>query len=222
MLHLCMLEVRNAHVKRCLNGVQWRMFFTTILCSILIFSCEPEGDTIPTSGIDKGLYPFLFDTGSYWVYKDSVTGSLDSTIVTSIERKIIGTPTVPGGKPKTNSNNEMFEIRYVSYPTNTKFFNILIGGVMSEYEWWSGCVYLSGKQIGLESERAKINKVLDVLSVEGNEYHDVVQMRIRHPNDSSYLYYADGVGLIKKQKIIRDTITETSNLLRYNTILRPY
>jgi hypothetical protein len=116
----------------------------------------------------------------------------------------------------------MFEIRYVSYPTNTKFFNILIGGVISEYEWWSGCVYLSGKQIGLESERAKINKVLDVLSVEGNEYHDVVQMRIRHPNDSSYLYYADGVGLIKKQKIIRDTITETSNLLRYNTILRPY
>ena len=222
MLHLCMLEVRNAHVKRCLNGVQWRMFFTTILCSILIFSCEREGNTIPTTGIAKGLYPFLFDTGSYWVHKDSVTGSLDSTIVTSIERKIIGTPTVPGGKPKPNSNNEMFEIRYVSYPTNTKFFNILIGGVMSEYEWWSGCVYLSGKQIGLESERAKINKVLDVLSVEGNEYHDVVQMRIRHPNDSSYLYYADGVGLIKKQKIIRDTIIETSNLLRYNTILRPY
>ena len=55
-----------------------------------------------------------------------------------------------------------------------------------------------------------------------NEYKDVVKMRIRHRYDSSYLYYADGVGLIKKQKIIRDTITETSNLLRYNTILRPY
>jgi hypothetical protein len=44
----------------------------------------------------------------------------------------------------------------------------------------------------------------------------------RQQYDSSYLYYVDGVGLIKKQKIIRDTITETSNLLRYNTILRPY
>ena len=64
--------------------------------------------------------------------------------------------------------------------------------------------------------------VIDVLNVEGNEYKDVVKMRIRHRYDSSYLYYADGVGLIKKQKIIRDTITETSNLLRYNTILRPY
>jgi len=222
MLHLCMLEVRNAHVKRCLNGVQWRMFFTTILCSILIFSCEPEGDTIPTTGIDKGLYPFLFDTGSYWVYKDSVTGSLDSTIVTSIDRKTILTPTVPGGKPKTNSKTELFEIRYVSYPTNTKSFNMLIGRVISEYDWWTGYRYLSGKQIGDESDYAKINNVIDVLNVEGNEYKDVVKMRIRHQYDSSYLYYVDGVGLIKKQKIIRDTITETSNLLRYNTILRPY
>jgi len=219
---LCMLKVRNAYVERCFNGVQWGVFITIILCSILIFSCKREGNTIPTSGIDKGLYPFLFDTGSYWVYKDSITGSLDSTVVTSIERKIIGTPTVPGGKPRTDSRNEMFEIRYVSYPTNTKFFNMLIGGVMSEYDWWSGYVYLSGKQIGDESDVAKINNVIDVQNVEGNEYKDVVKMRIRHRYDSSYLYYADGVGLIKKQKIIRDTITETSNLLRYNTILRPY
>src|SRR4051812_33282400 len=47
--------------------------------------------------ISSSLYPYLFNAGSYWVYKDTANGNLDSVALTDIQRTtfIIG-PSQPG------------------------------------------------------------------------------------------------------------------------------
>lgn len=68
--------------------------YLLLLALFCCFSCtrEEEGIDCPTreplSTVEDCLKPFLFETGSYWVYQDSQTLEEDSTYVTGHDLKV--------------------------------------------------------------------------------------------------------------------------------------
>jgi hypothetical protein len=200
----------------------------TILSVMWIFStCKKEevNPTISNHGkISSNLRAFLFETGSYWIYKDSITNSLDSTIVTSITKdKYVVLPSISGqGSP---GDEEYYKINYLSFPTNSIYSEEIIGSIISQGHIHSGVTYIASKKGGETIYNAQIETVLDSFSVEGSQYHNVIKMRIQADNyiSSNYnFYYVDSIGIIKKEKRIGETVSETWNLLRYNTTIKQY
>ena len=201
----------------------------TILVVILLFStCRKKDDATPYAPyhakISSNLYPYLFDNGSYWIYKDSLTNNLDSTIITGISKKsYFVSPSGPGeGSP---GNFEYFEIEYFSYPSNSTYSEEVIANMISRGLISGGFTYFSKKTIGDSLQNAKIENILDTLTVHGQLYHNVIKMRIQadsYISQNYNFYYVDSVGIIKKELRTGETITNTWNLLRYSTAIKAY
>lgn len=193
----------------------------------IVSTCKKEevNTSISNHGkINPNLRAYLFETGSYWIYKDSITSSLDCTIVTSITRdKHVVLPSIPGqGSP---GDEECFKINYLSFPTNSIFSEEIIGSIISQGHIHGGVTYIASEKVGETIFNAQIETVLDSLRVEGSQYHNVTKMRIQADNyiSSNYnFYYVDSIGIIKKEKRIGETVLETWNLLRFNTTINQY
>lgn len=194
-----------------------RLTLIILLFIVLFTGCKKDKEIAQTNydhhKISQTLYPFLFHLGSYWVFKDTITSTIDSTIVTSITKN---TFYFKGG------DAEYFHINYKSYPTNSTYQEELIGYVISRGNSSSGYTLLSSKQKGDKSQNAEITDVLDSLIVEGKTYHTVVKMKIKKdyniPNNYNF-YYVDSVGIIKKETTVNDLVIDTWNLLRYKTVM---
>ncbi|MCZ2128992.1 MAG: hypothetical protein LC109_01870, partial [Bacteroidia bacterium] len=79
------------------------ILFISIAILATISSCKKECrklEDIPVTKIEQEMYDWVrFDTGSYWIYIDSITGTYDSVYVTNVlldtslfmnERKCVG------------------------------------------------------------------------------------------------------------------------------------
>ena len=171
--------------------------------------------------ISESLLPFLFDTGSYWIYNKSNTSITDSTVVKSITKNtfIVG-PMGPGQGDQ--GDEEYYNILYMSFPANNVYDEQLLGYVISRGLYSGGFVLLSDKKIGDKSLNAEILDVLDSLTIENKTYKTVVKMKVNQDEyiDQNYqLYYVDSIGVIKKEIMNNGTVTETWNLLRFRTKL---
>lgn len=204
-----------------------RILMTILLVTILFAGCkkDEEATTVPHHGkISSSLYPFLFNTGSYWVYKDTITNSLDSTILTNITRGTFSlSPTMPG--QGSQGDEEYFNLNYLSYPTNNIYSEEIFGSIISRGHTSGGITYISTKTIGDSIYNAKIENIIDTLNIEGQSYYNVIKMRIQADSyiSSNYnFYYVESIGIIKKETITGETVTNTWNLLRYRTTVKPY
>jgi len=199
------------------------MVMLMIVFSIMLTGCHKESKNIDYfhRKISQSLYPFLFDTGSYWIYKKSNSNIPDSTIVKSIIKStfIVG-PTSPGQGDQ--GDEKYYNIRYLSFPANNSYDEQLLGYVISRGLYSGGFILLSSKKIGDKSQNAEVLDVLDSLTIENKTYKTVVKMKVNKDYyvDQNYqLYYVDSIGLIKKEIMDNDTVTETWNLLRFKTKL---
>jgi hypothetical protein len=193
--------------------------------SIMLAGCQKESENTDYSHgrISQSLYPFLFDTGSYWIYKKANSNILDSTVVKSISKDtfIIG-PFGPG--QGNQGDEEYYNIQYLSFPANNTYDEQLLGYVISRGLYSGGFVLLSSKKIGDKSQNAEILDVMDSLTIEHKTYKTVVKMKVSQDEyiDQNYqLYYVDSIGVIKKEITGNGTVTETWNLLRFRTKLLP-
>lgn len=208
--------------------------FSALLLLMVIFtSCKKDKKeiekipdppkTIWVSKISKSLYPFLFDNGSYWIYKDTISNVIDSISLTSISKYVV--PLGAGGPGQGSPGDlEYFGISYYNHTANYAYSEQLLGYVIAR-GFYGGYTLLSNKNIGEKNENAEISDVLDSLTVEGNTYYNVVKMKITKDSyiDNNYnFYYVDNIGIIKKETTSNDSIINTSNLLRYNTVMYTY
>jgi hypothetical protein len=195
-----------------------------ILLILTVISCKEELETNNNLGrISQSLYPFLFDNGSYWIYRDSATNIVDSIILTSISRDTLNIPPSVPHQSSTNSE-EFFGLNYYSILSGS-YQEQLIGYVISKGYYKGGFLLLSSKRPRDKSENAEIVNVFDTLTIAGNLFKEVVKMKItkdEYVNANYNLYYVDSIGVIRKEIINNDSQIQVWNLLRYKTVMYKY
>ena len=189
------------------------VFFLVV--SIFI-SCSEENESggITYYKINESLFPFLFDQGSYWIYQNTNDNSIiDSVVLISLleeeETQMIGKGYL--------SKDQVFHLTYQSSKNGT-FSEYLIGYVIAKESVNAGFIYLSSRKIGDSSRNASIKNIHGELQINGMAFKDVVEMDIEkaeYISDEMNLFYADSVGLVKKQIKNGNNITEDWELLRY-------
>jgi len=205
--------------------------------AMAMIGCKEEEEKKPTIlvKIDKSLYPFLFDKGSLWIYtkvnfindtipvkhpetsvkkdsiisvRDTVNIILDTVNVESIEKDTLYVP-------DNVRYYEYYNIRYHNSFEDTIYNEQLLGYVISRGLNNGGFVLLSSKKQDDKSMNATIVSVTDEMKVENVTYKQVVKMKVdkdQFIKDNYFLYYVDKVGVIRKEKVVNDTIRETWNL----------
>ena len=206
---------------------QLRIIIAFMSLLLLFSACNKEDETTLNAihrKISPDLQKYLFDSGSYWIYKDSSTTSIDSTVVTSISKDIfLLMPTAPG--QGVSGDEEYFTINYTSFPSNTNYSEEIVGSIISRGHAQGGVTYISSNNVGETIYNAQIEDVIDSLIVEGHPYHHVVKMRIQSDNfiSANYnFYYVDSIGIIRKETRIGESIAESWNLVRYEVSILPY
>jgi len=203
-----------------------RVLTVILLALTLFFSCKKDKKTTTEhhGKININLHPFLFNDNSYWIYKDSISGTIDSTIVTSIHRGSFSiAPNSSGQGPQ--GDEECFKISYKSFPNNNNFSEELFASSISRGNISGGVTYIATKSIGTRIQNASIEYIYDSLIVEGHTYFNVVKMRVQadaYISSNYNLYYVDSIGIIKKDLRIGEIVSNTWNLLRYNTNVIDY
>lgn len=192
----------------------------------MVSSCKKEtsNQTQYYQGkISSSLHPYLFDVGSYWVYKDTANSNLDSIALKNVQRTtfVIG-PSHPG--QGYQGDEEYFDMEYLS-SYSASYHEQLFGYVISKALYNGGYVFLSSKTKGDSLANALIVDVIDSIKIENNVYRNVTKMKITNDtyiNGNFNFYYADSVGVIRKETIVNNTVTQTWNLIRYKAVLLKY
>jgi hypothetical protein len=196
--------------------------FIILILSISFLGCRKEvgKKIINTNRISKSLYPFVFDKGSYWIYKETNSGILDNLVVQTITRDSFAVlPTSPG--QGIQWYEEFYNIKYSSSLTGS-YDEQLLGYIISRGLYQGGYVFLSSKKIGDKSMNAELIDILDTLTIENKTYKGVVKMKIledQYLTGNYNLYYVDSVGVIRKERTENEKITESWNLIEFKTDL---
>jgi len=129
----------------------------------------------------------------------------------------------PSGPGQGYSGYQKFyTIQYRSTFTNQTFEEDLIGYLIRKGHGNGGFVLLTSKSIGDKNLNAEIIDILDSLTIESKTYKEVIKMKIladQYISQNYYLYYTDSIGLIKKELVVNNVVSETWNLSAFNTIL---
>lgn len=225
-------------------------YINVVLAIALAFAmagCEKDDEKNELVKIDPALKSFLFDKGSYWVYtmypikadtiviqKDSISAPKDSIVFVndtvnvlrdSVSVESITKDTIhPLG---ISRSYEIYDIKYFSRLNDSTYNEQLIGYVITKGQLDGGFVLLSSKKTQDKSLNAEIVNVMEEMKVENVTYKQVVKMKVlkdKFISDSYFLYYADRIGVIRKEKLglnilKKDSVIETWNLKRANVHL---
>ncbi|MGE5316810.1 MAG: hypothetical protein ACM3ME_02355 [Chloroflexota bacterium] len=217
-----------------------------IITSVISGCVKDQADSTILVKPDKALYPFLFDKGSYWIYtmiplkadtiktvpKNPLTPPKDSIVyvrdTTHIVRDTVMVESIETDTLYITGNiryYQYYRIKYHSSATNQVYEDDLYGYVISRGLNNGGFLLLSSKKKGDKSKNAEIIDVMEEMKMEDKTYKQVVKMKVlkdEYISDNYFLYYVDHVGIIRKEKIVNDTIKETWNLIRYKvSLLKP-
>jgi hypothetical protein len=174
--------------------------------------------------ISSNLYDYLFYEGSFWVYEQEETNTIDSLIVTEV---------IHGFNPEVWIHGvlvldevEYYQMFYESITLAYQTWDQLIGYVIVRegVDWGNNgqYIFLSSYQIGDETGGAKIVDTMNTYSVNSLEFHDVTKIFIEsnYIEDSkpTHYYYSKDVGIIRKEILSLDTtqILEAWNLINWN------
>jgi hypothetical protein len=204
---------------KCTHTIIGINIFLLIICTFL--GCKKNANNSVSSTFPKdGLAYIQFNTGKYFIYKDSATLKTDSVVVT--ESLLQPTSTTIG--------NALY---------NEQQYSLILSKIDSSGkadEWLSGIAYsgpgelndialvrndsLNASGYCFRYPPCNCGNEINIPSmiVEGKTYTDVVVTA----NDSStyapsaYYYWAAGTGLIKRSEMDNSGITKTYTLLRSN------
>jgi hypothetical protein len=197
--------------------------FLILLITLIIISCNKDEDPAYSyryNKISESLHPLLFDIDSYWIYENPDNLLVDSVVI--VDFKIDTFKIGPGGSGQGPIGEEQyFNLTYSSIVSG-EYEEQLIGYIISRGLVYGGYIYLASHNIGDESLNARISAAYDSLDIYDVVYRDVIKMEIHQDEyiDSDMnLYFVDSIGIIRKEIVKDDLITETWDLLRFNAQL---
>ena len=192
---------------------------TLIVFVVSSFACTKQED--PPSNppvrvpISAALQNLIFEEGSFWVYKRLTDSSIDSVEVrgTGLQWLYIS------GGPGSGVQTILQELSMTYYSTKFKYYteyaayHILTEGKMS-----GGIKFIGGMNVGDSLLNASLTEIHDTLIINGEAYTNVIEMHVgkdEYIDDDMNLYYADSIGVIRKEIKDSTSVVETWNLIRY-------
>ena len=165
--------------------------------------------------LDENLYPMLFDKDSYWIYKNMDTNIIDSISLTEVT--IDTTEYINIGHGFTE-RFQTFNLRYRSSITG-EYSELYLGWTIRSESEDGGYIYLSSFHIGDSLRNARISNIYDSILVGEKIYYDVVEMNIKkdkYIDNDMNLFWADSIGVLKKEIKENNYIQSTWSLMYYN------
>ena len=212
-----------------------------VFACLTLSNCKPEQPDPPPT--DLGFFGLgevkdyqYFKEGSWWVYRNSINGKLDTQIVTDV---FIDTVYQSTKKQKV----AIEDLDYTVYSKSTKwiYYNYNHPGGISIPNWkWSYYMNTNkhGKDFGGEIETffypfkidngtgssISFQDTLKIFTLLGKTYHDVAVFFIRHDYIEDYplsghsakYYWAKGLGMVYHE--IRD-FNDTSIILKKDELI---
>ena len=178
------------------------IFFVIITC----LSCSKDDDcgenTGSTDAIPTCLYNYIFNTGSYWVYKDTNTTLIDSTYVTSVDYNWSSGKSGSGSCGVHISTTETIDTEYNSNVRSTFRESIIVSSINTIYGQYFLC--------GITPK--------DSIVLSTGTYYNVLDINYL---DSVRLFYKEGVGVIRRVEYNPPVDTTTYDLINYQVSLFP-
>lgn len=200
-----------------------------LLVTMIAVSCKKNKNEITyiTNSINSELKAkFLFNSGSYWVYENQ-SGQLDSVFVIDMEEGTNEIPCphgCPGGVISRNDYARMdlassFETTPHNFYFRSNYIKYNGGGSYGEY---GQPLFIYSQQIGSELYGATIVEKFDTFVLLGNTYLNVTRIRVSENDQYQHefdhdtdFYFAENVGLIKKESFDPVNGNTVWSLLRY-------
>jgi hypothetical protein len=188
---------------------------------------EPGTDPTPTDQytyymtIDSTLIKdFLFNKGTYWVYKDSITNAIDSIFCSGHKEDTIMYSS--GGGMGSASMYTYFKYAYNLVDPNLSRYRFLLqGNFIRTYS-----PSYEVKEIAtIENKVLKgdnLSSFFPSISINGIVYTDVYKLHIASPKltgySSGYYYVKKGIGIIKVDLLTNESVPKRQlyELLRYH------
>ncbi len=183
-----------------------------ILFIVILFlstSCEKEERTTRYNYLPENIRPYIFFTGSFWVYQNDLTLEKETIIITKTEHdQCVSYPSVHGSNSSTNS--EYFKMSYETSNPAKNYFEFVVfdaiyrnGG--SEYCRGGQPVFTANGYFGYNYEGLMVTGKYSTYLVNGKLFKNVTKVRINAEDpttnlfqDDTEFYYAPYVGVIKK------------------------
>ncbi len=165
-----------------------------------------------TMYISNSLKDYLFEKGTFWVYEEINTNLIDSLVITEVTHTFNPEIWIKG--QRAFRAQEYYQINYESKTLNYKTWDKYIGYVVVRegINWGNDgqYIFLSSYNIGDDSQGAKIVNTLDTMEINNFKFSKVTKMLImknKFENDQPtyYYYYANGIGIIRKEICLNDT-----------------
>jgi hypothetical protein len=199
-----------------LKTLKWPVLF----CYLTLLNCREDNLNISVFPIDTKMAPFLFDTGSLWIYKNATTLQTDTEIVVSAKRMNIY---------KKGATLLCWNMIFKNLTTREeRSYDIVYQG------WWEK---FQDKAL-MENNSNRIvdsNKVnyysrqiqlLDSMYINGKLYRNIRRFRVEAYPDSAANTYnqyfiADSIGIIRWDQFNKGVNTGSKFLIDYRIKLAP-
>jgi hypothetical protein len=196
---------------------------TLLIIGFLGTKCRKDNTPPPTYYLPQEIKDYMyFQPGTYWVYKDSASGVLDSVTVTEANSEMFTDMFDPPAN-KISHIEERFTVKTFSNYENIEYFynGKVIGGIDCNQN--NVCAYVEREKIisGIPDEGynnvliypfniglaggtyTTISNKYDSLLVEGKYYKGVVEfycsLNYTENNQPTYFYIAKNYGVIRKK-----------------------
>ena len=175
---------------------------------LILASCRKKDTCDEDSSyheLNPCLHSFIFDTGSYWIYKNSLNTNMDSVFVEKCEFEVIGYKNGGSGCQPTTAFESI----------NTEF-NSTINGLFTTFMHYD--MVKPGQDLEYENRLFDCSNMesLDSLELQNQTFYNILKIETINPN--AKLFYKEDVGLIRK--IVFDSIQDSIvfDLIEYQTV----
>jgi len=208
----------------------YKLGIVLLLSGCLNIACELKWK--PEAYLDQESKDYcLYAKGSYWIYQDSVSHSLDSITINNVDYEFRSR-----GEGGHKYENFDFEISTCDFDT-TLFFHMILTTAYADYDLELlkpyilrmapfGPIYYHNLEIGeIFHSEFKDDLVLyakkNNYQINGKTYADVKIFKCSYPNMKieKIFYWAKHIGLIREE-IYKDSTVSVRNLIKYK--VKPY
>jgi len=203
-------------------------FYFIIAILFTLTACKDEPLEPKLSPLADEIKSYMFNVNSFWVYENPITLQRDSIYIISVLHDTIMKtfPHSTGG-----IYNEIYQINMKSTFYNDEYNDYLVYSYIKrngggEFGELGQPIYWIYSAIGDEFNGATIVDMISNLEIEGNTFNNIKKMKITKAEQyqqefdfDTYLYFVDGVGIVKKEYAITPDSMEVWNLVKWNVKL---
>lgn len=194
----------------------------TLIALLLVLGCKKGEDTFYLS--DEVKRNFSFKPGSYWIYRDSISGREDSCYLNDSKIQIVDNK----GDDSEPSFVELISLHFYQKPLDTSIndkMEIWLTVVMNKI---GGGVAVNNNNarslfglclLPINEKNLEINKfknsifLIDKINILGADFHNLYEIR----NGEEVHFINETAGIVK-MKIVNDTSIYVWELIRYKII----